>query len=143
MAHHIPNHGYLLIFRKYIHGGLPVSEVFVICQNFGCLTIPKNKEWNTSKNIKLQAISPFFFFFTSCRVAYHMGRTWLFTSKNKQYISVVVCAKIHVVYQYLQNILMMVFQLWTCLPQVPILFVYQQSLPICSVVYQIWVMEQL
>ena len=58
-----------------------------------------NKENNTikKKNIKLQAISPWLF--TSCGVAYHMGRTWLFTSKNKQHNSVVVCATIHVVYQ--------------------------------------------
>ena len=92
---HMPNYGYLLLFRKYLHGGLPVPELLVTCQNLDCLQIPKNKEQNN--NIKLQAIFPWLF--TSCGVAYHMGRTWLFTSKNKQYISVVVCAKIHVVYQ--------------------------------------------
>ena len=47
--------------------------------------------------MKLQAISPRLF--TSCGVTYHTGRTRLFTSKNKQYISMAVCAKIHVVYQ--------------------------------------------
>ena len=49
------------------------------------------------KKKKLQEIYPWLF--TSCGVAYHMGRTWLFTSKNKHYISVIVCATIHVVYQ--------------------------------------------
>ena len=38
--------------------------------------------WLFTKKKKLQAISPWLF--TSCGVAYHMGRTWLVTSKNKQ-----------------------------------------------------------
>ena len=40
----MPNYGYLLLFRKYLHGGLPVPELLVTCPDLGCLPIQKKKK---------------------------------------------------------------------------------------------------